>query len=98
MPRAHRGLCQGGRHRSHPDLRRRRSGGGNGTTGPLFAWLEGMRLLTAILVALVALTANALATNALAQEWPNRPLRFVVPFPAGGSTDALTRLLCERLT
>ena len=52
-----------------------------------------MRLFATVLLALVALT-----TNALAQEWPNRPLRFVVPFPAGGSTDALTRLLCERLT
>ncbi len=52
-----------------------------------------MRLLVAFVFALASLTAHASA-----QEWPNRPLRFVVPFPAGGATDALTRLLCERLT
>ncbi|HZQ00434.1 MAG TPA: tripartite tricarboxylate transporter substrate binding protein [Reyranella sp.] len=46
---------------------------------------------------LVALLALCLATAAHAQEWPNKPLHFVVPFPAGGSTDVLTRLLCERL-
>jgi tripartite-type tricarboxylate transporter receptor subunit TctC len=52
-----------------------------------------MRLLAAALLALVALTSTAFS-----QEWPTRPIRFVVPFPAGGATDALTRLLCERLT
>jgi tripartite-type tricarboxylate transporter receptor subunit TctC len=52
-----------------------------------------MRLLAAALLSLVALTSSAFS-----QEWPTRPIRFVVPFPAGGATDALTRLLCERLT
>ena len=37
-------------------------------------------------------------TRAPAQEWPSKPLHFVVPFAAGGSTDVLTRLLCEQLT
>lgn len=35
---------------------------------------------------------------ALAAEWPDRPLRIVVPFGAGGSTDALARILGEKLT
>jgi len=33
-----------------------------------------------------------------AQGWPNRPIRFIVPFPAGGSTDVAARTLAERLS
>jgi tripartite-type tricarboxylate transporter receptor subunit TctC len=32
-----------------------------------------------------------------AQQWPSRPIRFVVPLPPGGSPDYLARLLSERL-
>ena len=32
------------------------------------------------------------------QEWPSRPLRFIVPFPAGGSTDVAARLIGEHLS
>ena len=40
---------------------------------------------------------EAIATSACAADWPARPVRVVVPFPAGGATDVLTRLLCQRL-
>ena len=30
----------------------------------------------------------ALPVFAQSQTWPDRPIRFIVPFPAGGSTDA----------
>ena len=29
--------------------------------------------------------------------WPNRPIRMIIPFPAGGTADALGRLLSQRL-
>jgi tripartite-type tricarboxylate transporter receptor subunit TctC len=45
-----------------------------------------------------AALAAPLATPALAQApWPNRPVRVIVPWPPGGSTDVLCRLLCEQL-
>jgi tripartite-type tricarboxylate transporter receptor subunit TctC len=47
-------------------------------------------------VGLVALVA--LLTGAQAQDWPSRPLRFIVPFPAGGSTDVGARLTGEHLS
>ncbi|GEP61256.1 Bug family tripartite tricarboxylate transporter substrate binding protein [Reyranella soli] len=45
-----------------------------------------------------AMAAFALGVaQAPAQDWPSKPVRFVVPFAAGGSTDVLTRLLCDQL-
>lgn len=35
---------------------------------------------------------------ALAQTWPTKPLRVVVPFTAGGSTDTVARIVSEKLT
>ena len=48
----------------------------------------------------VALLAALAALPALAQktEWPTRPVRFIVPFPPGGTVDPLARLVGVRLT
>ncbi len=47
------------------------------------------------LLACAAFSALALASHA--QGWPQRPVKMVVPFPAGGPTDVLTRVLSDKL-
>jgi tripartite-type tricarboxylate transporter receptor subunit TctC len=41
--------------------------------------------------------ALPLSMPAMAQSWPIKPVRMIVPFAAGGSTDVLARMLGERL-
>jgi len=43
------------------------------------------------------LALAAAATCAQAQSWPSRPVKMVVPFPAGGPTDVMTRVLADKL-
>jgi tripartite-type tricarboxylate transporter receptor subunit TctC len=50
------------------------------------------RVFAAIILALVPLT------SVLAQEFPSKPVRFVVPYAAGGSGDLLARLLGTKLS
>jgi tripartite-type tricarboxylate transporter receptor subunit TctC len=51
-------------------------------------------------VAVVAalLAANAGAAEGPAAAWPNKPLRVVVPFTPGSGTDAVARIVVERLS
>jgi tripartite-type tricarboxylate transporter receptor subunit TctC len=46
-----------------------------------------------------ALAATLIATTtALAQQYPSKPVRFVVPYAAGGATDLIARVIGERLS
>ena len=48
---------------------------------------------------LAALAAGlALPATALAQAYPTKPITVIVPFAAGGPTDALARVLCQRMS
>jgi len=54
-----------------------------------FARLAALTLLG------LGLVAGSVAN---AQDWPSRPIKMIVPFPAGGGTDFVARLMAQELT
>jgi tripartite-type tricarboxylate transporter receptor subunit TctC len=44
-----------------------------------------------------AAIAPAFSRGATAQAYPTRPITMIVPFPAGGPSDAVARVLAERM-
>ena len=54
--------------------------------------MNGIRLRAAFAAALL------LATSALAQDWPNKTVKVIVPFPPGGGTDTVARPLAAKLS
>lgn len=46
----------------------------------------------------LSLAAAAAAPPAAAQDWPTRPVTMVVPFPPGGGTDVLGRIVAQRMS
>lgn len=60
---------------------------------------DTMKRSTLIQAVCASLLAWAMpSTQALAQTWPSKPIRIVIPFAAGGSTDAIARILGQTLT
>src|SRR6476661_5391569 len=61
---------------------------------------EGTTIFSMMRLAAAALIALAVAgpLTATAQEWPSRPIKFVVPYPPGGSTDVGARVIGDYLS
>ena len=46
----------------------------------------------------VTLLAMALPLSAVAQAYPSKPIKMIVPFPAGGTTDIVARIIAQKMT
>src|SRR5262245_63144194 len=55
-----------------------------------------MRRLALALFAALAIIGRA--TEAGAQDYPSRPIMLIVPFPAGGSTTVMARIIADKLS
>ena len=49
-------------------------------------------------VCTVTLLAMALPLSAIAQAYPTKPIKMIVPFPAGGTTDIVARIIAQKMT
>ena len=56
------------------------------------SWQRTRRLLVAWLL------GCGVALGAAAQSFPSKPIRMIVPFPAGGTTDIVARILAQRMS
>lgn len=57
-----------------------------------------MRALKQLVPALVALLLSAVWTGAAAQQaYPDKPIRLIVPYPAGGASDVMARAIAQKL-
>src|SRR5262245_53150971 len=55
------------------------------------------RVVRTPVVAFALALAIAGVSSAAAQTYPTRPITMIVPFPAGGATDALARILTDHM-
>ena len=54
------------------------------------------KLLTALVLAAGLL--SLMPALSVAQDWPQKPIKMIVPFPAGGGTDVVARIVAKYLT
>ncbi|MGO4391996.1 Bug family tripartite tricarboxylate transporter substrate binding protein [Variovorax sp. M-6] len=54
-------------------------------------------LLLPLGAALIALSASSVHAQAAPAGWPNKPIRVIVPYPAGGNSDAIGRFIADKL-
>ena len=54
-------------------------------------------LISTAVIASTGLSFSAVAQD-LAKDYPNKPVRMIVPFPPGGGTDILSRVIASKLT
>jgi tripartite-type tricarboxylate transporter receptor subunit TctC len=60
--------------------------------------MKSLRRIARLVIPAVALTLMAAGANAQTQAYPGKPIRWIVPFPPGGSTDLLARVVGQKLT
>jgi tripartite-type tricarboxylate transporter receptor subunit TctC len=85
-----------GASRRHSGLR------GNPSFVPALAFTLVLAVILAIVLALLAWSslgakAQESAQDSKSQEWPNRPVRIIVPYGPGGIADLLVRMTIDRL-
>src|SRR5215216_2705941 len=68
-----------------------RSWGGKTMSG---GRMPGLKIRFSVTLALIAMLGLGAAA---AQEYPNRPITLVVPFPPGGSTTIVARIVADKL-
>lgn len=56
------------------------------------------RLIAKFAVLTLLGSSLLVAPSAKAQDWPIKPIKMIVPFPAGGGTDFIARLMAQHLT
>ena len=61
--------------------------------------MAGLRRALEFAVAVILISSAALGCPAaIAQSYPSRPVKIVVPFPAGGSNDIVARVVAQKLS
>jgi tripartite-type tricarboxylate transporter receptor subunit TctC len=60
--------------------------------------MKSLWRIARLVIPAVALTLMAASANAQTPAYPGKPIRWIVPFPPGGSTDLLARVVGQKLT